>query len=303
MDLKAIIVERGIELLKGKGNKWYVQSVPQNIHPAPIDPKLIILSHKLRPILFKYEFKTGGEISLLVPYPGQTTTKKYLDIEHSNLLQREWIFEIKLILQDIFDVSYIVGATIYHCKRLAQIYSDICRSFSKFPTNFQNLSHKSSYGNQSEAYYEFDALITAARRAYDTTRYILWKAFGPKKGSIPSSFKKTLPLCRNIPDELRMRLENSWDQYGEQITNYRDCIQHYVPIEFGGSSACMTKLDDSMWSVSLLIPDNPEVKSKKMLKYTSNIDALTYGWQVATEIIDITCEILNFLPRTKEIKG
>jgi len=96
-------------------------------------------------------------------------------------------------------------------------------------------------------------------------------------------------------------LLNSWHKFGEKIQDYRDCILHLVPIGFNKSTAIMKKIDNNIWTTSILIPDNPEVVNENPethdnLRYTKKIDALTYSWEITTEIIDIALEIVNSSP-------
>ena len=86
---------------------------------------------------------------------------------------------------------------------------------------------------------------------------------------------------------MRDILEESWQVYGERLTDYRDCIIHYTPIDFGMSTANMHKLDDGIWSVMMRIPDNPETKSKSAFTFAKGLDALTYGWELSNEIVRV----------------
>jgi hypothetical protein len=62
------------------------------------------------------------------------------------------------------------------------------------------------------------------------------------------------------------------------LTDYRDCIIHNAPIDFGLGTGSMQKLDGGVWSVLMRIPDNPEVKSRAAFTFAKGLDALTYGW-------------------------
>ena len=70
----------------------------------------------------------------------------------------------------ILNLQYAVGSAIYHCKRLAEAYSMICFDYAR---RFPSQNSVASSHNESDAYYEFDALVTAVLRAYESTRYIL----------------------------------------------------------------------------------------------------------------------------------
>jgi hypothetical protein len=49
------------------------------------------------------------------------------------------------------------------------------------------------------------------------------------------------------------------------LTDYRDCIIHNAPIDFGLGTGSMQKLDGGVWSVLMRIPDNPEVAGQQLL--------------------------------------
>lgn len=304
-ETRKLILERGIEINKNEDGKWYIGS-PNNL----INPDLFISKYKLRPIICVYEIRPDFEQSMLLPYTKQYSlsfdAKKILDIRHSLLItgQGEKLFEKANVFSDMKNIEYITGAAIYHCKSLAYQYTHIIHEDTKFSAIVKKKYDNYQFGNQEKTYYEFDALITVARRMYDTTRFILWKIFGEGEGLVdmPDSFKKLFEKCKsNMPEQLSMHLLNSWHKFGEKIQDYRDCILHFVPIGFNNSTAVMTEIEDNIWFTSLLIPDNPEVVKENTethdnLRYTKKIDALTYSWEITTEIIDIALEIVNSSP-------
>ena len=101
------------------------------------------------------------------------------------------------------------------------------------------MSHEVNFSYQLEPYFEFDAAVTVARRAYDSCRYVLWRRWGPSQSSVPSSFSRTVPLCTTLDPAVRDDLIASWERYGKNLTDYRDCIQHYVPVDFGLATSFM----------------------------------------------------------------
>lgn len=207
------------------------------------------------------------------------------------------------LLWPILNMQYIAGALVYHCQELSLLYHDICNFAFRIHQMIPRKDRTFLLQGQSEAYYEFDALITAARRTYDSLRYILWNIFGSNRDSVPRNFPKTLELCDKIPEVLRNRLFKSWSDHGKKLTDYRDCIQHYVNVSFGIESALLRQDDGGTWSVLLRIPDNPEVKSKQHFEYIYDLDALTYGWELANELIGITLSVLAAIPATKDGSG
>jgi hypothetical protein len=202
------------------------------------------------------------------------------------------------LLQQQHNLAYVVGAVVYHCKCLADCYALIARNMLQISSKpgYPDVQH-SSYGYQLEPYYELDALLTAARRAYDASRYVLWTVYGPGRGHLPSNFKKTIPACKKLPQELRETLVTSWETYGEELTRYRDCITHYSPVDFALGTASMQRLPDGIWSVLMRIPDNPAAKSQAAFTFARRLDALTYGWELCNEIVRIATAIVKSLPR------
>ncbi len=199
------------------------------------------------------------------------------------------------LLRPRMNVQYVLGALVYHCQELALQYSSICDAAVGFSQIFSMKDKTMTCQGQSEAYYEFDALITAARRTYDALRYIIWPVFGTG-GSMPRNFPKTLELCGNLSEKLRVRLFNSWETHGTKLTAYRDCIQHYVPISFGIETATLNQVNGGTWSLLLRIPDNPEAKSQRDFQFELGLDALTYGWELTNELIDISTEVIATIP-------
>lgn len=195
-----------------------------------------------------------------------------------------------------YAVDYTVGAVGYHCKRLAEVYAEISRHFASVSLFQENTTGLATFEYVPEPYYEFDALITAARRAYEFTRYLLWYSFGPRKSSTPSSFRRTLDRCTHIPPTLAERLEKSWTLFGKKLAAYRDCIQHNVTLDQRCSTAFLEQIPQGAWKMAIWIPDNPEDKSGANFAYANRLDALTYGWNVTTELLEMAVLILGAVP-------
>jgi|LakMenE18May11ns_1017448.scaffolds.fasta_scaffold9769790_1 hypothetical protein len=202
------------------------------------------------------------------------------------------------LLSPSLNVQHTAGAIIYHCQQLALAYTRICDNAHEIILG-EGEQEDLSFGNQSEPYYEVEALITASRRTYDALRYILWKSFGPGGKDTPSNFLKTLAACEKIPYALRVLLADSWERYGKKMTAYRDCIQHYVPVTYHLQTATMKQISGSVWTVTLRIPNNPEKKSQKAFDFSDNLDALTYCWELADEVFRVAAEVFTSIPKQK----
>ena len=149
------------------------------------------------------------------------------------------------------------------------------------------LDDGANFTGQREPYYEFDALLAAARRAYDSCRYVLWNRFGPSGANIKRSLKEALPFCTKLDPAVHGDLQHSWDTCGSLLTSYRDCIQHYVPIDPAFLSVTLQQELPGIWTAWARIPDNPDDRSKNRFTFKKQLDALTYGWETANEALRV----------------
>jgi hypothetical protein len=61
----------------------------------------------------------------------------------------------------------------------------------------------------------------------------------------------------------------------------------------GLGTVMMKRLGDGVWRAWARIPDNPQARSKKKFTYTLGLDALTYGWEVANEVVALATEVVK----------
>lgn len=284
MKVSRVIFERGLEISRAQNSL----KMPGNDMPLSVLMKEVAQRFRVRPIVLSEQVAasngSGEEERHSVFSPTLGTT---LSMRLSNFDQ-DWPVERRTALfYPIINAQYTVGAMIYHCQQLAILYATIAERYAMLDKVIGQRCAHVLFQGQSEAYFEFDALITAARRSYDCLRYILWSLNGIQ-GSLPSNLVKTVDKCTEVPNHLLDRIRQSWLTFGEKLTAYRDCIQHYQPVSFGFDSASLTKLDCGTWSVLIRIPDNPEAKSRSHFAYTEGLDALSFGWELADEIVTVT---------------
>jgi hypothetical protein len=200
----------------------------------------------------------------------------------------------------INSLAYDLNATVYHCKQLASAYADVTSAHARIRSNPGYPDQPGgwvSFCDQAVPYYELDALLSAARRVYDKTAHMAWQAFGGKGGGMPGNAADLLKRRSNMPPKTRDRLRSSWDTIGAKLKDYRDCTQHFASTDIGLCTINMIRLDKDVWKARALIPDNPEVKSKKKFSYASTIDALAYGWQVTDEVVALAVEMASAIPK------
>ena len=148
------------------------------------------------------------------------------------------------------------------------------------------------FGYQGAPYYELDALLSAGRRAYDKIGSCVWQAFERRRDG-PNDLGKMLFRFRNAPTALVERLRRSWTDVGAKLKDYRDCTQHFTSTDIGMEAVTMWRIAPNVWTAWARIPDNPEVKSKAKFTYALGHDALTYGWEVANEVIRLAGESIE----------
>lgn len=267
--VRRIIYEHGITA-QIIGSDWHIINIVGGQTERIDHLEIIKQRYKVRPVILTMHYGSGPEYDMLL----RTEVTDSFGLKITELEQRAY----KVIKIDkILNIGYLLRAMEYHCKQLALLYTEACNSMKEaydIPglTVEERKETDAIYGMCGEPYYEFDALITAVRRAYDSCRYILWHFFGAES-TAPRSFYSTLKNCPSLPVELSKKLNESWSKYGEEITAYCDCIQHNSPIDFGVSSLSMHKLDNGAWSTRVRIPDNPSAKSRFKFTYDNRRDA------------------------------
>jgi hypothetical protein len=198
------------------------------------------------------------------------------------------------VLFKAFALAYDAGAVLHHCRNLANAYGAIVAQFERIRsiTGYEeSASGFVSFGYQAEPYYELDALLSASRRVYDKIGYCVWEAF-EGGGGMPRNVANLLVRLKSCPEPLGTRLRNSWTSVGKKLKDYRDCTQHFASTDIGMATVTMKRLADGVWTAWARIPDNPEVKSRKQFSYVCGYDALTYGWEVANEVISLATEVV-----------
>lgn len=286
-----IIYEKGIEVVPNDNGIWHYRSVRGGDF-IPWKPQLTEKKYGLRPLLKVYRGIKELQEDLLSP-TNPSCLDLYFEVETSLLCK---LSEKHLSVEQFHDLVYILGALAYHCKRLAYSYCDIALRFATSKCRFEGEETGQTFApmHTCEPLYEFDALITAAIRCYEMIRIVLCSIF-PMGGNFPKSLKKFFNQCSNrLPKVLADRLSESWQNYGSQAKHYRDFIQHYYTLtKTGWLLPTMNHLGNNLWTVSIILPDNPELHSRKKFSFEKKIDALSYAWSIADEIATIYCKIAD----------
>jgi hypothetical protein len=199
--------------------------------------------------------------------------------------------------QQVMNVAYIAGAVTYHCNQLVTQYEAILNSVTDNGSRLDLFSDDFVYSRFVSPYYEFEALVTAVVRAYNTIRFPLWSAFGTS-GTAPNNFERVVKVI-DLPQQVGHTFEEAV-LHCEKAKMYRDCIQHYAHFGARLPFTRVQLLNGIAWSVLALLPDNPEDKSYNSFLYEKQIDALTYGWELTNDLLYYLTVIIESLPARSE---
>jgi hypothetical protein len=180
------------------------------------------------------------------------------------------------------DLRHSLRAMLYHLDRVISLYVDVAALF-------ESLHPVVTEGNTGgEAiYFELEAFLSAARRVYESIRKVLWKHYGPPRGSRWTSIRQVLKNPYNIPEHFQEILCESLNNYGFKLADYRDCIAHSDPLN-DGYPTCRLRGFGGRWGVENILPSNPECKSRKKYTFVHGPEALTYSYNVACHLVTLS---------------
>lgn len=186
------------------------------------------------------------------------------------------------------DLRYCVLATLYHMNRLVDLYvwnTQLFERIHPFGT--------ARCGNIGDprVFYEIDAFLGAARRVYEAIIQVLWKHYYPRTSGRWRSIRSAVNSLDNVPPLFATELQQSWNTFGEQLADYRDCVAHYVPLT-DGNTTCWMDWFGNRWGMSVKLPANPDKKSRKAFDFNSGPEALSYCHTGVSHLVRL-CEMLK----------
>jgi hypothetical protein len=187
------------------------------------------------------------------------------------------------------DLRYCVLATLYHLNQLIDLYVGLCQLFEHIHPPGTAIR-----GNTSDprVFYEIDAFLGAARRIYESIRKVLWKHYHtPGATSRWDSFRRVVKSPHEIPPPFVTELKSSWNTFGNQLADYRNCVAHYDPLTDGGTT-CWMDWYGNRWGMTVKLPANPDTKSRSAFNFDSGPEALSYCHSVACHLVEL-CESLE----------
>jgi hypothetical protein len=185
MSIVRAVFERGIEV-RILPSGWVVSSAESSFKPFDSLERASSFLRPYRPVLFTETREKAPDQTYLLRLDGRQRFLASLAFDTRHFPAGE-IFMAR-------HLAYLLIAMGYHCRALAEHYARISTAFAQI-TQIPGYSSTDGPGHFSfhpEPFFEFEALIGAARRSLDAARYPLWRKFSPHKGSTPRSLQALL---------------------------------------------------------------------------------------------------------------
>ena len=121
--------------------------------------------------------------------------------------------------------------------------------------------------------FEFDSVLICARSMFDRLVRVLET---PLSQELPQSIRDFVrkgvplldrPICRELTE--------AWEKWGQQAADYRDCLLHFWTFHQGTYG-----IFSSNEKRELLIPDNPEVRSRAKFSYDKKVMLVDYALEI-----------------------
>ena len=143
------------------------------------------------------------------------------------------------------------------------------------------------------AVYEFGAFVSAVWRCLTFLRRPLWHLYGGR-GSMPASLEAVLKCSNDVPGWLR-EAHSASSQAWDDAKQYRDCLEHHVPVCDTIQGVSLVRLPDGLWTARMLIADNPGTKSRSQFSFSETREALSWSWHLTVRLADFADKIAEAL--------
>ncbi len=265
------MLERGVELVRAAPADWRFATAPSEAGFAA--PPAASAALQLRPVLASLD-EPLRDVPLVLP----ATNGRLLTI---------YTAELRTVASQ--SLIYVMEAALYHLVALTTWCARECAAHGAIHARLGSDAERVVM-RPNAPYFEFEALVTAIVRAFDTLRYSLWRQWGDH-GSTPNSYERVVDSLRTCPTSVLNHLSLGASGAYARAKGYRHCIQHYVDI--GSASWAMFELRSKVWTVTVRVPDNPDARSSAKWTFTSNLDALSLGWELCSELFCIAAVALG----------
>lgn len=288
MPIEKVIFEHGLGFFQNTNKYWEIDQISKGQNKSFKSLINITEVFHLQPLIAIVNLGNSEKQEWVL----DASTKKALDLQINELLPVEKMTSGMKFLK-FSNLQYVLGAMLYHLKNLGKIYVKICSTFARWNNLIEEDSKSFIYQSNlvEDAYYEVDAFVSDIVRYYESLRYILWEKNSDNR-SVPRSYESLLKQSQYfLPAEIAKSLNENWESFGKIAKEYRDCIHHYSPVIFGMPSARLIIIDNEIPSATILLPDNPNARSRNAFSFEKSVDGLTYCWKLANESVLLALNI------------
>ncbi len=317
--LVRVVFENGIEIVKEEpSGPWKYRQISCNL-PRFHKPSEAAERFKVKPILIGFQADSGPIRSWSNTLGNDSNLpENFSEIGIENSLENRMEEIQQAVMRQLRSPrgvsnfenylklsQHILGAVVYRLGRVAESYAKECNVFSmsSLPIYQINEPDKREFFQTCMApIFELETLIRDAYRFYEYHRHVLWKAFnkGDQRG-YSDDFFRVVEIC---PSPLKEYLLENWERYGRLLRDYRADIEHNEPITHSAYNFLLQKLDGALISGHCALVKNPRERNSNRRVYPipgpSVPDALTFGWEVTTELVKVSEMIVENLTQNGE---
>jgi hypothetical protein len=120
-----ILCEKGIAFEWFEGHGWQLLSTRSALTIS--DPQEAARGYCVRPLLLVQDFPGDGVQTLFLP---NAAGKSPFTLQPSELTQEVFKHWNGPLLPHAVNMNYVIGAVVYHCKKLAELYSQITQDYA-----------------------------------------------------------------------------------------------------------------------------------------------------------------------------
>lgn len=184
---------------------------------------------------------------------------------------------------------YFLLATDYHSQNIVQWHKIVKDTDNKMAQEEEDKNIFLSISPRLDVMatvFEFDSVLVCVRTLFDRLIQVLQTPFSMQLPISTTDFIKRTSGEMNHP--LSQQLKKAWEDWGAKSAAYRDCMIHYSTLPTG-LEGFFTKTQ----SRKLLIPDNPEGRSRTRFSYKKQIQLVDYALEMYQRCNQLTTSLFE----------
>lgn len=290
-----LVLEHGVYLEREEGAQW---RMPYSGSLASQEIQLATLFKSVRPVLVSFTERPRSGPSWWLMSPSGSVLDLVIQEKVGQFKEGDSFARFSTDL----DMQFVLGNLIYHCKRIATEYVSAICDFVDLP-HVEKTEKRSMFQGRHEVYFELEAVLSAAMRAMEFSRFVVHLHSevdsGPESARTPTrNFGELIKLAADFPPRIKESILRAAELY-EEVRQYRNCLVHNATMDFGMGSIMMERNEQYGWGLSAPMPKNPSEGNRAKFTYTYDKDALGYGWSITNRVVE---RVLDLVAATRDSK-